>query len=101
MVPQQVSFVERSSLSQRVPYRRFHCILQLGTPVKRPASVKTPVKKEGCGVGMGVAETSQVSLGVADEVYAVVDCESSVTALEMVQLRLDKQGDYVLANTGS
>ena len=26
MVPQQVSFVERSSLSQRVPYRRFHCI---------------------------------------------------------------------------
>ena len=25
MVPQQVSFVERSSLSQRVPYRRFHC----------------------------------------------------------------------------
>ena len=27
MVPQQVSFVERLSLSQRVPYRRFHCIL--------------------------------------------------------------------------
>ena len=26
MVPEQVSFVERSSLSQRVPYRRFHCI---------------------------------------------------------------------------
>ena len=26
MVPQQVSFVERLSLSQRVPYRRFHCI---------------------------------------------------------------------------
>ena len=26
MVPQQVSFVERSFLSQRVPYRRFHCI---------------------------------------------------------------------------
>ena len=26
MVPQQVSFVERSSLSQRVPYQRFHCI---------------------------------------------------------------------------
>ena len=25
MVQQQVSFVERSSLSQRVPYRRFHC----------------------------------------------------------------------------
>ena len=25
MVPQQVSFVERSSLSQRVPYRRSHC----------------------------------------------------------------------------
>ena len=25
MVPQQVSFVERFSLSQRVPYRRFHC----------------------------------------------------------------------------
>ena len=25
MVLQQVSFVERSSLSQRVPYRRFHC----------------------------------------------------------------------------
>ena len=25
MVPQQVSFVERLSLSQRVPYRRFHC----------------------------------------------------------------------------
>ena len=25
MVPQQVSFVERSSLSQRVPYQRFHC----------------------------------------------------------------------------
>ena len=25
MVPQQVSFVERSSLSQWVPYRRFHC----------------------------------------------------------------------------
>ena len=25
MVPQQVSFVERSSLSQGVPYRRFHC----------------------------------------------------------------------------
>ena len=27
MVPQQVSFVERLSLSQRVPYRRFHCIV--------------------------------------------------------------------------
>ena len=27
MVPKQVSFVERSSPSQRVPYRRFHCIL--------------------------------------------------------------------------
>ena len=26
MVPQQVSFVERLSLSQMVPYRRFHCI---------------------------------------------------------------------------
>ena len=26
MVPQQVSFVERPSLSQMVPYRRFHCI---------------------------------------------------------------------------
>ena len=26
MVPQQVSFVERLSLSQRVPYQRFHCI---------------------------------------------------------------------------
>ena len=26
MVPQQVSFVDVSSLSQRVPYRRFHCI---------------------------------------------------------------------------
>ena len=26
MVSQQVSFVERLSLSQRVPYRRFHCI---------------------------------------------------------------------------
>ena len=25
MVPQQVSFVERLSLSQRVPYQRFHC----------------------------------------------------------------------------
>ena len=29
MVPQQVSFVERSSLSQRVPYRRFHWIYSL------------------------------------------------------------------------
>ena len=29
MVPQQVSFVERSSLSQRVPYQRFHCIHNL------------------------------------------------------------------------
>ena len=29
MVPQQVSLVERSSLSQRVPYRRFHCIYLL------------------------------------------------------------------------
>ena len=29
MVPQQVSFVERSSLSQRVPYRRFHCNLAI------------------------------------------------------------------------
>ena len=28
MVPQQVSFVERSSLSQRVPYWRFHCICE-------------------------------------------------------------------------
>ena len=27
MVPQQVSFVERLSLSQRVPYQRFHCII--------------------------------------------------------------------------
>ena len=27
MVPQQMSFVEKLSLSQRVPYRRFHCIL--------------------------------------------------------------------------
>ena len=27
MVPQQVSFVEQSSLSQRVPYQRFHCII--------------------------------------------------------------------------
>ena len=27
MVLQQVSFVERSSLSLRVPNRRFHCIL--------------------------------------------------------------------------
>ena len=26
MVSQQVSFVERASLSQRVPYQRFHCI---------------------------------------------------------------------------
>ena len=26
MVLQQVSLVERLSLSQRVPYRRFHCI---------------------------------------------------------------------------
>ena len=25
MVPQQVSLVERLSLSQRVPYQRFHC----------------------------------------------------------------------------
>ena len=30
MVPQQVSFVERSSLSQRVPYWRFHCISLTG-----------------------------------------------------------------------
>ena len=27
MVLQQVSFVERLSLSQRVPYQRFHCIV--------------------------------------------------------------------------
>ena len=27
MVPQQVSLVERSSLSQWVPYQRFHCIM--------------------------------------------------------------------------
>ena len=30
MVLQQVSFVERLSLSQRVPYRRFHCRQRLG-----------------------------------------------------------------------
>ena len=64
--------------------------LQMGSPVKRPASVKTPGGKDGRMVG--VADTSQLSLSVADEEYAVVDCESSVTALDMVQLRLDKQG---------
>ena len=31
MVPQQVSFVERSSLSQRVPYQRFHFLVLLFT----------------------------------------------------------------------
>ena len=31
MGSKQVSFVERSSLSQRVSYRRFHCICQLKT----------------------------------------------------------------------
>ena len=29
MVSQQVSFVERLSLSQRVPYQRLHCTLSL------------------------------------------------------------------------
>ena len=28
IVLQQVSFVERSSLSQRVPYQRFHCVVR-------------------------------------------------------------------------
>ena len=39
MVPQQVSFVERSSLSQRVPYRRFHCITVGGYELKAILSV--------------------------------------------------------------
>ena len=32
VLPQQVSFVERSSLSQRIPYRRFHCISSFSPP---------------------------------------------------------------------
>ena len=39
MVPQQVSFVERSSLSQRVPYRRFHCIPNTALHVCRPVGL--------------------------------------------------------------
>ena len=39
MVPQQVSFVERLSLSQRVPYRRFHCNPDTNRRVKRGSTV--------------------------------------------------------------
>ena len=67
------------------------CSLQLGSPIKKPASVKTPTGREGHLVGG--ADCSQLLLGVADEEYTVIDCESSVTALDMVQLSLDKQGD--------
>ena len=39
MVPQQVSFVERLSLSQRVPHRRFYCTHLRPSPTKNLAVV--------------------------------------------------------------
>ena len=45
MVPLQVSFVERSSLSQRVPYRRFHC--------------NTHTNQEKTGVGGGGGRSTE------------------------------------------
>ena len=62
--------------------------IQVTSPMKKPTSVRTPTGREGLGVG----DTSQLSSGATEEEYAVVDCESSVTALEMVQLRMDKHG---------
>ena len=43
MVPQQVSFVERSPLSQRVPYERFHCISLLALSLEGTDIVGTTV----------------------------------------------------------
>ena len=74
-----------------VTYRTlFKCDILQMSPVKRPTSVKTPARKEGRPVV--AADSSHLLLAGADEDYTVVDCESSVTALDMVQLRLDKQG---------
>ena len=62
----------------------------MSSPAKRPASARTPTGKEG--LLLGAIDSANALLGVADEEYTVIDCESSVTALDMVQLSLDKQG---------
>ena len=44
---------------------------------------------------MGGADSAQKSSPTDEEnQYTVVDCESSITALEIVQLPLDKQGSH-------
>ena len=62
MVPQQVSFVERSSLSQRVPYRRFHCILYVSlTDVgKYTVFLNTRKAHDTCSRSLPVANTCYV-----------------------------------------
>ena len=47
MVPQQVSFVERASLSQRVPYQRFHCTcFEKGGEEERKVGIKLTESKD-------------------------------------------------------
>ena len=68
-----------------------YCIymyLQINSPVKM-TSAKTPPGREGQTVGVADSAPTQ---GVADEEYTVMDCESSITALDIVQLPLEKQG---------
>ena len=65
--------------------------VQAISPTKRPAVSKTPTGREGQVVG-GVSPAYKTFPTKEASPYTVVDCESSVTALEMVQLPLDKQG---------
>ena len=46
-MPQQVSFVERLSLSQRVPYRRFHCIVNMWVKLCCSTSLKVSLTPAG------------------------------------------------------
>lgn len=52
------------------------------------STARTPSAKEGRAVG--VADKTLTD----ESPYTVVDCESSITALEMVQVPLDKQGSH-------
>ena len=48
-----MSFVERSSLSQRVPYRRFHCIHTLHPPLSPVLTGEKELSVGGDGHGDG------------------------------------------------
>ena len=58
MVPQQVSFVERSSLSPRVPYLRFHCILKSCLEVLQ--KVNTGVRRRKCKDLFGLSDRGHI-----------------------------------------